>query len=270
MFNNTRITSVDSIAAQVDSARRELGNPMVLIPGDIESYVRKRLIEKRIPFIIPGRQMFLPELLIDLIEFAPIPKEIPELMQPAAQFLLLYHILKQPLVNINLKTIADKLDYNPMTITRAAFFLHNTGLCRLEGTKEKTLNFELNNRDLWEKALPLMTSPVKKSNYYSGYLAADNFRITSINALAHYSDINEEPVQYLAIKTGAKELKEGPDFKKTGKIEANICIEEWKYRPSLLSNNEYVDPLSLYLCLRNNNDERIEMALQQLLKNFKW
>lgn len=40
-------------------------------------------------------------------------------------------------------------------------------------------------------------------------------------------------------------------------------IEMWKYDPELFAWEGVVDPLSLYLSLKNTKDERVEMALEQ-------
>ena len=91
-----------------------------------------------------------------------------------------------------------------------------------------------------------------------------------MNALAYYSDINEDVIEYYAAKPGYPSLIGGVNLKITGPLEGNICIEEWKYNPSLLTQTEFVDPLSLYLCFRNKPDERIEMALEQIIDKLTW
>lgn len=242
----------------------------VAVIYQLEAYNRLRLIEKKIPFIIPGKQMYLPDLLIDLKEFGSSPKEQPVSMQPATQLLVLFHLQVESLEGINLKSIAEKLNYDAMTITRAVYYLHNTGLCTLQGTKEKFLHFESNKGELWKKTEPLMNNPVKKSIYYSGHPFGSDFYKTNINALAHYTDLNDDVIEYFAVKPGYTQWIGGANLIKTSPLEGNICIEEWKYNPYLLAKDGYVDPLSLYLCFRNNPDERITMALDQIIEKTAW
>jgi len=271
MFVNQGETTVDRIRNHTDIVQEVWNRPVVVVFDNIESYTRKRLIEKKVPFIIPGKQMYLPDLLIDLKEYANVQPEPTGVLQPAAQFLLLYHLLAGPLENKNMKSIADSLLIMPMTITRAAYNLYNTGLCEINGTKDKFLVFEENKKKLWDKALPLLTSPIKRFNYYTGWTMDKQLRKTNINALAHYTDLNDEPVEYYAAPAGILKDMEGVNFKRTGKIVSNICIEEWKYNPAILArNSEYVDPLSLYLCFKDDKDERMETALGQLIENLKW
>ena len=122
----------------------------------------------------------------------------------------------------------------------------------------------------WEQVEPLMSSPVKKVQYYSGWVDDQNMFRTNNNALAHYSDLNDELVDFYAVRPGYIQLIEGVSLKNTALLEGNICIEEWKYDPYLLTETKFVDPLSLYLCFRNKPDERIVMALEQIKNNIKW
>ena len=47
-------------------------------------------------------------------------------------------------------------------------------------------------------------------------------------------------------------------------------IEVWRYNPLLLAKNNLVDPLSLYLSMQSNDDERIIIELNKLINNIKW
>jgi hypothetical protein len=258
----THLTKVQSILNAV----------VVAVIPQVDAYKRLRLIEKRVPFIVPGRQMYMPDLLISLKEYgnSQVEDQQPANMQPAAQFILLYHLQVDPLEGLNLGTIAQKLGYNPMTITRAAFYFHNTGLCKIEGTKEKFLKFEKTKRELWDIAEPKMTNPINKTQFYTGYTLHESLKKTNMNALAHYTDLNDEPIDYLAMRPGFGKFIVGVNLEPIDPMEGNVCIEEWKYDPELLTNTEYVDPLSLYLCFRENKNERIEMALEKLLEQILW
>ena len=52
--------------------------------------------------------------------------------------------------------------------------------------------------------------------------------------------------------------------------QATAKIEVWSYEPKLLGDNEVVDPLSLYLSLRYNADERVQQQLERLIEEVQW
>jgi len=51
---------------------------------------------------------------------------------------------------------------------------------------------------------------------------------------------------------------------------ALVRIEIWSCNPHLLGDDRMVDPLSLYLSLRNSSDERVQQQLEQLIEEIKW
>jgi hypothetical protein len=263
-------TSAGTLSKHLNIIRQAFQLLAVAVMQPIEAYNRLRLIEKKVPFVITGKQMFMPQLLIDLKEFGVHITEKQETMQPAAQLLVLFHLQVESLEGFNLKTIAEKLDYNSATITRAVKYLLSINLCELHGTKDKFLHFNFSKHDLWAKSESLMFNPIKKSTYYAGVLNESGLKKTNINALSVYSDLNPTIMVYYAAKPMYIKhlINENPT--QIGQMEGDICIEEWKYDPQKLSNSGTVDKLSLYLCLRENKDERVQDALEQLIKTMPW
>ena len=264
--------TVEKLYNQAANVKR-IFNKLVLIEiPAVEAYQRQRLIDKRVSFVMPGKQIFFPDLMISLQEYGlrKIEDEMPDEMYPAAQYILLYHLLVKPVVGLNFANIAKELCLYPMAVTRAAYYLHNIKICKIEGTKDKTLKFNKAGKELWLMAESRMVSPVKKGLFYSGYSLDKNVRKANINALAYYTNLNDDPVEYYAMRPGYSRFIGGANLKPVGKLEGNIFIEEWKYDPALLTKTDYVDPLSLYLCFRENRDERIEAALDELINKIKW
>ena len=46
--------------------------------------------------------------------------------------------------------------------------------------------------------------------------------------------------------------------------------ELWHYSPALVRDSDTVDPLSLTLSLQGNQDERVQLALDELKGRFPW
>ena len=51
--------------------KERLSGDVVLVLSELPAYVRNRLVRQCVPFIVPGTQMFLPMLMIDLREHFP-------------------------------------------------------------------------------------------------------------------------------------------------------------------------------------------------------
>jgi len=79
-----------------------------------------------------------------------------------------------------------------------------------------------------------------------------------------YTMINDEDRHYFAVnKDTVKNLE-------TNKYAGDNTIEAWRYNPCLLSNNGFVDKLSLYLSFRNDTDERMQSELEQMINEIQW
>jgi hypothetical protein len=255
----------------IDLIRKALRKPVVFVTNALEAYNRKRLINKKIPFIVPGKQMFIPEMVISFQDSALRDYQMNISLTPAVQFLLLFHLLCEDLEGLNLKSIAKKLGYGKMTISRAVSYLSRNDICQVTGTKEKGLEFSKSKMVLWKEVEPLMSSPVKKIVFTDKIPELEFYKRSNINALAHYTDLADDLKDYVAIAD--------PDFKKLmkfgrikdyGYYDGEVCMEVWKYNPAGLSKDKYVDPLSLYLIFRNDEDERVQVALNKIMEGFSW
>ena len=93
-----------------------LGKPCVIMFDQLASYERNRYIEQGVYFVVSGKYVFLPFFLINTRDSAPIKKER---LQPAAQYLLLYHLQRKSLEGCTLSDMEKLLPYNYLAISRA-------------------------------------------------------------------------------------------------------------------------------------------------------
>jgi hypothetical protein len=282
--NNDEL-SVLKIEKQAKQITNLLNQKVVVVLENVQAYSRKRLIEKGINFIVPGKQLFLPELLVDLREayVQPRTKQAKEKLLPSAQFLLIYHITHRSqdwnIQGHSFKEIAEKLSYTPMAITNAIDNLKYHELLDVEGEKEKFIRFRFERHDLWNVALEreLLVNPVIKTVFVDE-MPQDLFLLHSNeSALAEYTDLNPSKQEYYAIEKNVfYGLQKKNELVNPNENEGKYALEVWKYNPlNLLSERpnsdmSVLDPLSLYLSLKDRRDERIEIALDQIIEKFIW
>ncbi len=248
------------------------GLPIVFLIDHIEAYQRKRLVEKKIPFIVPGKQLYIPNLLIDLNEVKRgSPASHREKLSPAAQCLLLFHLQVENLDEMQLKMIAKKIGYSGMTVSRAAKELMQFSLCNIIGTKEKALDFILTKKELWTKAVAVAANPVKQKVFVNQLPATVQLIQSGETAMEHYTHLNAGKTKNVAIsKEKFAMLKKKKLLLDANPYEGNYLLEVWNYNPELLGKGKYVDVLSLYLSRKNDSDERTQIELEQLLNKVKW
>lgn len=261
------------IRKHIESVRLKNESPVIYVADAITSYERQRLIEQRVPFVVPGKQMYLPPLGIDLREqFAPTRKKSNRL-GAVAQILVLKEILQPGFCADSSGYLAEQLGYSAMTLARATTELAESELAELERVgREKHTTFRYHGKELWEKANKLLASPVSKKIWIIGTSQRLAAPASGETALAHYTMMAEP--HYFTIAVNAKEwpgqkellhLNEVP-----GPWEADTCVELWRYNPRLVKDGDNVDRLSLWLSLRDTRDERIEMAMEELLRDMPW
>ncbi len=264
--------------------RNAINKTVVLVLENLQSYNRKRLIEKGINFIVPDKQLFLPELLINLSENYAQPKSKVKnkSLMPSSQFLLLYHIIHRnnnwKIEEHSFKEIAKKLDYTPMAVSYAVDDLKNHDLIEVFGEKEKFIKFNLERSELWYTAQQqnILESPVLKTVFVDE-LPSNVFMLkANASALPEYTSINPSKQKYYAIEKSAFYfLQKNNGLLNANDREGKFAIEVWKYNPVTLLedfpvDNAVVDPLSLYLSLKDSTDERIEMGLEQIIEKIIW
>jgi hypothetical protein len=265
--------------------RTALGKKVILLLHDLNSINRKRLLEKGVNFIVPGKQMFLPDLLIDLREqFADTRgKGKKETLLPSAQFLLIYHILHRQenhwrLEEYSFKEIAQRTGYTAMAITKAVENLKHLELIDVKGEKEKFIRFRGERNELWRTAVhnKILVNPVIKRVFVDAK-PKHSLLHSNTSALPEYSDMNPGNQQFFAIdKNAFYLLEQNNELINANDHEGQYCLEVWKYNPEKLVEElpfdmlPVVDPLSLYLTLRDTTDERIEMALNKIIEDHIW
>jgi hypothetical protein len=246
-------------------------SPIIYIQSNVSSYNRQRLIEQHIPFIVPGNQMYLPHMGIDLREyFRKVHSKQNRAFSPSTQALLIYALLNNAHEKLTASVLSTKLGYTPMTMTRALAELQaaKVGEIHQEG-RERYWAFS-NKKELWQQVKGLLRSPVRKRIWLSTSLTL--FKVSAgLTALSHFSQIASPSLPVFAM--GMKQWK----YCKPANVEehsisdgALIELELWDYNPELFAKNGYADPFSLYLSMEIGGDERIESALEQIIEKIKW
>lgn len=261
-------------AQHLERLRTELGEEVVLVLGAITSYVRNRLVHAGVPFIVPGTQVFLPGRMVDLRERFPADRlNTSARLSAPAQLLIVYHLQRHPLDKLPLSEIATTLGYTTPVITKAKDELEGGKLCHVKRAgRALTLQFAEKKNDLWREAMPRLGSPVRKSRWVGWENPGPPAVVAGLTALSRRSMIEDDrlPTYALASKELTKHLETGTFHACRDAHEADLQLEAWIYNPLLLAENNIVDPLSLYLSLRDSADERVQGELNHMMEALGW
>lgn len=268
--------SLSEVRTWLNKVRALAGQPAVYVTDVLASYERRRLIGQKVPFIVPGNQLYLPDLGLDLREyFRQRSPPAEAALSPSAQAMLITALLHQPWqVEWQPSKTAVALGYTPMTLSRVVKELTAAGLANAYTVgRSRWLRMEQLPELVWERVKPLLRTPVKRTVWVVAKGAAANRpgRLAGLSALARYSMLTEPKWPVYALS--AADWKAATDASVRELPEPAAGAHEWQlwsYSPALVPDATTVDPLSLTLSLQDNADDRVQLALDELKGAFPW
>ena len=262
--------SAATIKKHIDQVKNKWDSEVIYAKSNTNSDERRRLIEQKIPFVIPGNQLYLPTLGIDLREYFRKKSSEVEKFSPATQAVLLLLLTEESKESYSSQDLTNRLHYSKMTISRSLNDLKSIDAVSKHG-RARILEFDGEKRELWERSLPYLDSPVKQTHFVR--TETKRPRITSgLTALAKYSMLAPpKPPMFAMTQEEWRELESRGDVTAAKPTDPRATgIEVWSYSPALFAKDNHVDRLSLYLSLRDDPDERVEEALEEMMKGVSW
>ncbi|HHY23494.1 MAG TPA: MarR family transcriptional regulator, partial [Clostridiaceae bacterium] len=186
-----------------------------------------------------------------------------------AYLYFLYH--KEDVVNMT--EFAEKMGFTKMTASRALNDLYNANLLTYEigGKTGRSKEYKrIPDPDYFLRGREYLKTPVKKIIYLKtkplGALTA------GFDALAGLSMINPPGRSVMAVDRNQLnkeqiEIVKNKDLIKDAQL---VELQLWDYDPKLFSDKHHVDLLSLYASLKEETDERVEQALDEVLQGEPW
>ena len=245
---------------------------IVLFYKKITRYRRKSLIKNRISFVVADEQMYLPFLGLDLKKAPPYIERKVQHFTPSAQLAYLYFLSHKNEV-VNVTGFAEKMGFTKMTASRAINDLYHANLITYEigGKTGRSKEYKrIPDPGYFLQGRIYLKSPVRKIVYVekepSGALTA------GLDALAELSMINAPGYLVRALSREQFNRQKTVIIKDKDRIEDERLVELqiWDYDPHQFSDKNRVDLLSLYASLKEENDERVEQALEELLRGKPW
>lgn len=241
----------------------------ILIFNDMTKYMRNKLLEKGLSFVIPGKQIFLPNLgrifsEKRLTRYGTKLNSIKKI-SPTTEALLIEMMCSNKFPN-NRSELARKLDVSEMSISRAIKEIDNNDDLLYDGM----IDIDEFTKKIMENAKQIFSDPILKKIYVKRESISnelwDKLSISGESALSKETMLIKPKIDVYGItnkkwKEFKSEVEEVP-FEDRG-----VCIVElWKYQ--LPIKNDSVHPLALYIIFMLDNDERIQKEIEILLEHY--
>lgn len=266
LYPKTELEQVDALKKHIVRIQENMNLPVVLVLRGLSSRHKEYLIRDRIPFIVEEKQVYLPFMAMYLQErgIAEIQKR--DAILPSAQVLLLYFIYNGA-KELTTNQAAKDLEWTPTSISRASKQLEEFGLLQIRKMGvQRILTAENSPEELFQKAKDTLLNPIKRTVYVPKEYASTNLLESGCSALARYSMLNAPGVKCYATEKISQ--WQGVMTERLLDSRTQVSVEMWRYSPWKLAKQNRVDRLSLALALRENTDERVEDAVEEMLSEL--
>lgn len=269
-----------ALARQIEKYEQVLMKPVAFLFKNASDMQCKSLIQKRVPFVAPSSLIYLPFLGVSLRNqnrsaktFGADKDDIPQKLTPQGQLLFLYMLYRVKDSYVTKAKAAQDTGLNAMAVSRCSRELAKLGLARLqENGRSVLMTCADNGKDLVEKAKPYLINPVKKRIIVTKNDLKESFPKAGEMALSARTMLAAPRIDVYAsqkndLSSGVIDNSSNARwFDKMDLVEIQI----WSYAPSLFAVDGMVDPLSLYMSLKDSKDERVTGCLDEMMEAVQW
>ena len=259
------LPNLNALRKQMEYIQNVDDKPIFLLLDNISTFRRDNLIENNISFILKDQMVFLPFMATILTNKKGDNIEVVDKLTTTAQLLFIWILYKES-DKYYISDALDSLNTTNMSLTRAYRQLVSTKLFNEHKDGRRIyLTTNLNKIDLFKSMKPYLKSPVVKEGYIFNkdinvymYKAGDSL-------LSDLTFISKPRLPIYAIhKSNVKKLK---ILDEVIQYDVQTKIQVWDYNPLIFSkDNKTIDNISLITSYLNDEDERIEKEIEQLLE----
>lgn len=265
--------TVQKLKKQMDVISEKTDLPVAVLLEESTGYRVKKMIQERVPFICAEHQLYLPFLALQIRrQRRPAEIDLSSRFTPSTQLIYL-KLLYSDQKEFGLEELTEQLGLSSMTVVRGMNELAGRGLlgCQIAGQTGRKKIFIMNDKkEYWNRGRNLLINPVQKTIYVKTIPDNMVFYKSGLTALGEQTMLAEPDQPVFAAEYRMEEqLRPLQIPKDIAMEEALPAVQLMRYRIDLLTDTEYIDPVTLMLCL-NDRDDRIEIALHELLEGKEW
>ena len=259
-----------SMKANLEYYQKISSEPCALALDNLTSLQRRNLMEGRVPFISLSQQIYLPFLGCVFSErFRSMPSP-GEKMAPGTQLVFLYLYYRRSEQRVNMSDIASGLSLSKATCTRAVDDLLESGLIKVsEEGRTKWIEPAYGKDEFLRRGWNRMKSPVERVIYlktpYSGFCGIPG-GIRALEKSTMVCALESDGAVALSRRNArdipSSDICSREYFEDFG----GSVVEVWSYDPAVFALDGHVDDISLILSLEDNDDERVQAALDEIRK----
>jgi hypothetical protein len=249
--------------------REKLDSQVVFVFDYLDARQINSLIQKHISFVVLDKYLYLPFVLMQIgtTEKSKNLAYKSERLTPDADLILMGYLDGRIYNGMMVKEIAAEIKREIRATSIALNLLDELEYASMQKVgRSKRVSFEI-EFEVYERLLGEGISPQKKSFFTSSKIFGNKVVKSGYSALAGYSTLMDTGVVTVAISAKAKNLLS--DLEICEEDEALYRVEVWDRDPHVFSQSNVINPLYVLRQFKDDEDERVEYALQEIEEKIK-
>lgn len=264
---------IAKIKIQIQRIEEKSGYDTALLLENPTAYKVKKMIESKIAFIASDKQMYLPFMALHIRKNndAKIEDQKRDKFTAATQLVFL-HILYSNETEFLIEELAKTLKISAMTVSRAMAEMSQIGVVSKEvsgKTGRKKIFKPIDKKEYYQRGSKLLINPIKKTVYIKEISSTLPVYKAGLTALAEQTMLGEPEHVIYATNQNITLFNECIVTKSQAILEGLPEIQIMQYDIGLLTENKYIDPISMIMSL-SKKDDRTEIAIDELMEEFPW
>lgn len=258
-----------ALRRQQKQIERLTGMYCVLYLNYLNYYSRDKMLEEGIPFVWENHQVYIPflGLLLKQNEARQI-KPCLKISFLAQKFLLT--ALYEEWNDLTVTAAAEQIKVSKMSVTRVFDEIESLGIPVLakRGRSRRYIKAG-SKKEIWDTIKPFLRTPLVREFYLEQDLSNISMK-SGISGLAELSMLEDNSYPTYAVTKYEIREKGIDQERQIPRDEIPGCVvQEIGYCIPFHQGN-IIDPLSIYLLLKDVDDPRVETALEKMLEEYVW
>ncbi len=256
---------IRKVLTHLENLKKTIKSPIAFLFQKLKTHQQKTLVANKVNFIDMAGNIYFPDVLLVLQSSKDGQIEVPAQLSQWAKVALIKQLVSRKLQGKTISELAEVFNISKMHSSRFVDELKTLGFIKIDQHGvSKRVQF-LPAQELWKKAQLYLGSPVIKRIYTETKVPKG--KLAGFTALGVMTMLDGGTLVTKAIgKKMFTDLEN--ELKTTPKEVAKFCLEVWDWDPEVLTTGSTVDAVSLYLSLKDNDDDRTQIALKELLQDI--
>ena len=233
LYPKTELEQIEVLKKHIARIQKNENLPVVLVLKELSFRQKEYLIREKIPFIVDGKQIYLPFMAVYLQERCSAEKKYKGRNTSIGRSCFLLHFIYGGAQALSTSQAAKDLELTPTSISRASRQLEEMGLLHIRKVGvQRIMQSEDSPKTLFQKAGDKLLNPIKRTVYIPKELVGTELLESGYSALAEYSMLNTPNVRCYA----AERISQWKDAMTNNlqDSQVQVAVEMWRYNPRKL------------------------------------